>query len=320
MSEISNVQVAELAGQKQELRGALHGNDPIDRPEADSNSNVTFVDQEARIGVDGRVTAFRIFAKRTNPIELIIYRKTGDTFSIVGRSAAKTPAAVGVQEFALEAPIEVKAGDLIGWHDVQAGAIAFTYGGAANRVGFALSHAPTLMVGWGGRIYSIQVRVEATGGSWDKEREDLQKRIVALEDAAKKCGACDEKLIAQAKTIDDLSAKLDDLTKKLAELTSKPEQKPEAPPPPPAKADDLETIEGIGPKIADLLKSAGIRTYKDLAAIDLAELKKILKAGGTQFARNDPSSWPKQAQLILAGDKAGLKTLQDKLRAGRDIA
>ncbi|HRI63957.1 MAG TPA: helix-hairpin-helix domain-containing protein [Polyangium sp.] len=845
MSE-NSVGVAASATQKQEPRGTLHGNDCIDRPETDTNSNVTFVDQEARIGVDGHITAFRIFAKRTNPVELVIYRKTGDAFSIVGRSPAKTPASVGVQEFALEVPIEVKAGDLIGWHDVQAGAIAFVYAGAANRVGFALSHTPTTMVGWGGRIYSIQVRVEAakvdepakppaqsisgivnvsaaatsiagetltlggttnplkagdrvviiqmagayidtsdnerfgtitsdngagryvwatvvgtngqnvklaesfggfdtatgkvqvvrayssagdvtvagridvpawdgssggvivlesggtlkiaaemdvsgkgfkggrvshnngggtargyvyaesnlagikgegiaamsgdraggrgapanaggggnehnsggggggnggaggrggfeyysqtgdtngiggrsldypdraffgggggggqqnngqgtgggaggglvilraqsivgsTGGAirangangpdagWDgaggggaggtivldatsvtgefilearggkggatpwgqgegggggggtirtnatlppsvkaslgggdpgrtgaggttgaqgivgplvpskpgspsgtstscaqcdKVREELGKKLAErdqkcaayeqkvdaidkkldtiekklteqersnidqerrlleqdrkiatqeksnleqerklleqdkklaeqersnleqekrlfeqdkkiaelaaktdncnacneklseqakaineltnkladLEAKATKCGACEETLTAQTKTIADLTAKLDDLTKKLAELTSKLEQKTE----PPTKADDLEAIEGIGPKIADLLKNAGIRTYKDLAAIDVAELKKILKTGGTQFARNDPSSWPKQAQLILASDKPGLKALQDKLRAGRDMA
>jgi hypothetical protein len=89
---------------------------------------------------------------------------------------------------------------------------------------------------------------------------------------------------------------------------------PPPPPPPPPPPDDLEAIEGIGQKIAEFLKNAGIRTYKDLAAANVPDLKKLL---GKKYARNDPSSWPKQAQLLLEGKKAELKELQDSLRAGR---
>jgi len=40
----------------------------------------------------------------------------------------------------------------------------------------------------------------------------------------------------------------------------------------PSQADDLELIEGIGPKIAAALKAAGIVTFADLAAADTSRL------------------------------------------------
>lgn len=147
----------------------------------------------------------------------------------------------------------------------------------------------------------------------DKKLAELETKLTALADKAARCGDCEALITAQNQTIAALSARLDELAKKCAEKhTTTP------PPPPPPEPDDLEKIEGIGPKIAEVLQAAGIRTYKQLAAAEVAELQKILKtAGGTKFARNDPSTWPKQAQLLVEGKKAELTALQDTLRAGR---
>lgn len=83
----------------------------------------------------------------------------------------------------------------------------------------------------------------------------------------------------------------------------------------PLKADDLVIIEGIGPKIAVLLKKNGITTFAQLAAANVADLEKMLKAAGLQFAK--PASWPKQAALAAQGKMDELKALQEKLVAGR---
>jgi len=80
-------------------------------------------------------------------------------------------------------------------------------------------------------------------------------------------------------------------------------------------SDDLEVIEGIGPKIAGVLQAAGINTFAQLAATDTASLTEILQASDLRLA--SPETWPQQAELAAAGDWDGLKQLQDQLKAGR---
>ncbi len=79
--------------------------------------------------------------------------------------------------------------------------------------------------------------------------------------------------------------------------------------------DDLEIIEGIGPKIASLLKAAGITTFAQLADVDLARVQAILSAANLRLA--DPTTWADQARLAAAGDWTGLETLQNQLKGGR---
>lgn len=80
--------------------------------------------------------------------------------------------------------------------------------------------------------------------------------------------------------------------------------------------DDLTIIEGIGPKIAQILSDAGIKTYDQLAEAEPARLEDILRENRLQMA--DPSSWSEQARLAAAGDQAGLQELQARLNAGRE--
>lgn len=81
-------------------------------------------------------------------------------------------------------------------------------------------------------------------------------------------------------------------------------------------ADDLERIEGIGPKISELLQDAGIISFAQLAEQDPAELEQLLRErGGITIA--DPTTWPEQAQLAAEGRWAELEQLQDELTAGR---
>jgi NADH-quinone oxidoreductase E subunit len=82
----------------------------------------------------------------------------------------------------------------------------------------------------------------------------------------------------------------------------------------PAAADNLELIEGIGPRIAEILQAAGMTTFAQLAATTEDQLNQILDAAHLQFS--DPASWMAQARLAAAGDWDGLKTLQDQLKGG----
>jgi predicted flap endonuclease-1-like 5' DNA nuclease len=87
------------------------------------------------------------------------------------------------------------------------------------------------------------------------------------------------------------------------------------PPAEPAPPDDLVVIEGIGPKIASVLQAAGVTTFSQLAALAPERITEILRAAGIRLA--DPRSWPEQARLAAAGDRDGLKALQERLTAGR---
>lgn len=84
-----------------------------------------------------------------------------------------------------------------------------------------------------------------------------------------------------------------------------------------AVKEDLTKIEGVGPKIADLLKAADITSYATLAKADLKVLKGILDKAGSRYKMHDPTTWPKQASLAAAGKWDELKKLQDSLKGGK---
>ena len=84
------------------------------------------------------------------------------------------------------------------------------------------------------------------------------------------------------------------------------------------ETDDLEKVEGIGPKIAEVLTEAGIDTFAKLADSTPEALREILDASGSQFASHDPATWPQQAKLAADGKWDELKAWQDELDGGRE--
>lgn len=79
--------------------------------------------------------------------------------------------------------------------------------------------------------------------------------------------------------------------------------------------DDLELIEGIGPKISKIIKTAGIKTFTQLAEKSPEALKEILSKADIRLG--DPSTWPEQAKLAAAGEMEALNKLQENLKGGR---
>ncbi len=86
---------------------------------------------------------------------------------------------------------------------------------------------------------------------------------------------------------------------------------------PAIKENDLKKIEGIGPKIEQLLKNAGIRTFSKLADTSISKLKEILNAAGSRFKMHQPDTWPSQGALAANGKWEALKDLQNKLHGGK---
>ncbi|MCW5922340.1 MAG: 50S ribosomal protein L27 [Saprospiraceae bacterium] len=86
------------------------------------------------------------------------------------------------------------------------------------------------------------------------------------------------------------------------------------------KLDDLKIIEGVGPKIESLLKEGGISTWSALAEAPVERLKEILDAAGSRYQMHDPSTWPAQAKLAAEGNWDELKSYQEALSGGREVA
>ena len=86
---------------------------------------------------------------------------------------------------------------------------------------------------------------------------------------------------------------------------------------PSAKGDDLKKIEGIGPKIEELLHNADIKSFADLAAADVSTLKEILNNAGSRYQMHDPSSWPMQSDMAAKGEWDKLKEWQDNAKGGK---
>lgn len=81
------------------------------------------------------------------------------------------------------------------------------------------------------------------------------------------------------------------------------------------KPDDLKKIEGIGPKISNLLMEKGIKTFGQLAEKDTEEIQAILDEAKIRIA--NPTTWTEQAKLAADGAWDSLEKLQDELKGGR---
>lgn len=85
----------------------------------------------------------------------------------------------------------------------------------------------------------------------------------------------------------------------------------------PVQHDDLKLVEGIGPKIEELLNKEGIMTFRQLSEASYERLSDILRAAGSRFQMHDPGSWPRQGELAADGKWEELREWQDELNKGR---
>ena len=101
----------------------------------------------------------------------------------------------------------------------------------------------------------------------------------------------------------------------LASLNKKPTEAPAHTHAEEKHDDDLEIIEGIGPKVAKVLKEGGIHSFADLAHATPEKVNELLKAAKLNMM--DAAGWIEQAALAAKGDLAALKKMQEEMKGGR---
>lgn len=79
--------------------------------------------------------------------------------------------------------------------------------------------------------------------------------------------------------------------------------------------DDLKKIEGIGPKIEEVLNKSGIYTFSQLQNSSRERLKSLLNEAGSQFKMHDPQSWPLQASMAFKQDWDKLEEYQESMNS-----
>ena len=82
---------------------------------------------------------------------------------------------------------------------------------------------------------------------------------------------------------------------------------PPKPPPPPAHPDDLKIIEGIGPKIADLLINAGSRT---ISKVDLNSFSVV-----SERSISTPNTYSASNPLYLAATSSGCARIAPPIKS-----
>lgn len=84
---------------------------------------------------------------------------------------------------------------------------------------------------------------------------------------------------------------------------------PAAPPPTakPAKADNLQLLKGIGPKLAGLLNGLGVTSFQQVAAWTAADIATIDAQLGAFQGRIARDNIVDQATYLARGDKAGFE-------------
>lgn len=136
-----------------------------------------------------------------------------------------------------------------------------------------------------------------------KEREEIKKSVKAT----------------QSKVEHSTLADIEGFSELQEQMSATPEvKKPAAKKATPdTKGDDLKLIEGIGPKIAELLVNADIVTFSDLAKAEVDTIKEILHNAGSRYQMHDPASWPMQAEMAANGEWDKLKEWQDNAKGGK---
>jgi large subunit ribosomal protein L27 len=81
--------------------------------------------------------------------------------------------------------------------------------------------------------------------------------------------------------------------------------------------DDLQIVEGIGPKIKEIFNAGGISTWAQLAETPVERLQELLDAAGSSFSAHNPGTWPQQSAMARDAKWSELKAWQEELDGGK---
>lgn len=158
----------------------------------------------------------------------------------------------------------------------------------------------------------------------ESEARNLSSQLESVEPQDDKAAASQAELQAKTQELqqvtDQLSAaeaQIKTLREELAAAEAKAGAVAESELPEEASPDDLKKIEGIGPKVSQILNENGILTFAQLAQTEVSRLREILQEAGPRFRIMEPDSWPEQAGLAAKGNWEDLTKLQDELDGGK---
>ena len=80
---------------------------------------------------------------------------------------------------------------------------------------------------------------------------------------------------------------------------------------------DFTVIEGVGPKIKQLLEKAGYKSFEDLSKAKVKDLKQILNNAGSRYQMHNPSKWAKQARFAAKDQWTKLNEFQATIKNGK---
>ena len=80
---------------------------------------------------------------------------------------------------------------------------------------------------------------------------------------------------------------------------------------------ELQAVEGIGPKISQVLADHGVHNLATLAQTQVERLQEILSEAGARYKLADPATWPEQAKIGVSDGMKALKGFQKSLKGGR---
>jgi len=138
--------------------------------------------------------------------------------------------------------------------------------------------------------------------AWSEKESGLRAEVVTAQAETEAVRAEAETVRVEAESLRSELAVSEDRSLKLAMAAE--------------QRDDLSVIEGIGPKIADLLDGHEVRTFAVLAETSVERLRAILTEGGPGFRLADPTTWPRQARLAANRDWERLQQLKQQLAGG----
>lgn len=172
-----------------------------------------------------------------------------------------------------------------------------------------------------------KAKVEETRQSMDEAYDKVVKIDIAKtvsETVDKVTTTAKEKMDETRQTLDDvysrsIKAGTVKKTKEVAKTAKKAKTSVKVAAKAIVKNNDLRVIEGVGPKMAEILNEAGIVTFKQLATTKVATLREILAAAGSRYKGHNPATWARQAKLAAAGRMDELKTLKAELKGGNVV-
>lgn len=158
----------------------------------------------------------------------------------------------------------------------------------------------------------VTKKAPATKKAVAKKMTTAKAKTTVAKATAKLAKTATAKIDTAEKAVKKTTTKVAKTTKKAVEKTAKTVA-------PKVAKDKLTLIEGIGPKIEEVLNNTGIMTYMHLSTYTVEALENILVEANPAYKRFQPTTWAAQAKIAADGNIEELKAWQKELKGGQIV-